>query len=158
MRNWKVLFNILKLYFLTLQQRYVKNELIKKWFCILQIKIGHFCEMSSQNVSYLLLVIFVISPVVISNDISTDDILPKEVSSKSFNEQSSNEVTLSKTVKDEEERHCDSDNSDSDFCRNVGPKPDCLKFDPEKFKTTPSLITYFPFGRLGNTISAYLVS
>ena len=112
-----------------------------------------------KSVSYLLLVIFVITPTVISNDISTHDILPNEETSKSLNEQSSTKVTLSKDEVNHEEGHCDSDNSKSDSCQNVGskPKPNCLKFDPETFKTLPSLITYFPFGRLGNTISAYLV-
>ena len=111
-----------------------------------------------KSVSYLLLVIFVITPTVISNDISTHDILPNEETSKSLNEQSSSKVTFSKAA-NYEEGHCDSDNSKSDSCQNVGskPKPNCLKFDPETFKTLPSLITYFPFGRLGNTISAYLV-
>ena len=58
--------------------------------------------------------------------------------------------------------HCDSDKSNSDKsksdkCPTPVQRPSCLKYNAEIFKTSPSMFTYFPMGRLGNTISAYLV-
>lgn len=47
-------------------------------------------------------------------------------------------------------KYCDS-NKSADSCT----KP-CLKYDAQKFKNSPSIFTYFPEGRLGNKISAYL--
>lgn len=32
----------------------------------------------------------------------------------------------------------------------------CIRYDPKKFQTTPSIVTYFPGGRLGNMLTAYL--
>ena len=32
----------------------------------------------------------------------------------------------------------------------------CIRFDPKKFQHAPSVMTYFPGGRLGNMITAYL--
>merc|ERR1712001_131626 len=32
----------------------------------------------------------------------------------------------------------------------------CMEYDPKKFKESTSIVTYFPGGRLGNTITAYL--
>jgi len=37
------------------------------------------------------------------------------------------------------------------------PKPDCYAFDPLTFDDEPSIATYFPNGRLGNAISAFLM-
>ena len=34
----------------------------------------------------------------------------------------------------------------------------CIRYDPLKFKSSPSIMTYFPGGRLGNMLSAYLNS
>ena len=53
--------------------------------------------------------------------------------------------------------HCNSDKSKSDTCPTPVQRPSCLKYNAEIFKTSPSMFTYFPMGRLGNTISAYLV-
>ena len=32
----------------------------------------------------------------------------------------------------------------------------CIRYDPRKFKNSPSVMTYFPGGRMGNMITAYL--
>ena len=32
----------------------------------------------------------------------------------------------------------------------------CLRYDPKKFSKSPSIVTYFPGGRLGNKLTAYL--
>ena len=33
----------------------------------------------------------------------------------------------------------------------------CIRYDPLKFKTSPSIMTYIPGGRLGNKMSAFLM-
>ena len=47
-----------------------------------------------------------------------------------------------------------------DFCevdrRNECKKNQCVRYDPKKFMSSPSLVTYFPNGRLGNKLTAYL--
>ena len=45
-------------------------------------------------------------------------------------------------------------NKSAESCQTI--TPPCLKYDEEKFKTSPSIFTYFPEGRLGNKITAYL--
>ena len=37
------------------------------------------------------------------------------------------------------------------------PKPGCYAYDPQKFHFEDSILTYFPNGRLGNAISAYMM-
>ena len=37
------------------------------------------------------------------------------------------------------------------------PKPGCYAYDPQKFQFEDSILTYFPNGRLGNAISAYMM-
>ena len=32
----------------------------------------------------------------------------------------------------------------------------CIRYDPRKFRNSPSVMTYFPGGRMGNMITAYL--
>ena len=45
-------------------------------------------------------------------------------------------------------------NKSAEGCQTI--KPPCLNYDREKFQTSPSIFTYFPEGRLGNKITAYL--
>ena len=33
----------------------------------------------------------------------------------------------------------------------------CIRYDPKKFLASPSVVTYFPGGRLGNKLTAYLM-
>ena len=44
----------------------------------------------------------------------------------------------------------------TDTSRKIEPNPDCYAYDPQKFHHEPSIVTYFPNGRLGNVISAYV--
>jgi hypothetical protein len=45
-------------------------------------------------------------------------------------------------------------NKSAEDCKTI--TSPCLNYDKEKFKTSPSIFTYFPEGRLGNKITAYL--
>ena len=54
----------------------------------------------------------------------------------------------------ENTKYCDPKKS-ADSCSKPPPPP-CLQYDAQKFKNSPSIFTYFPEGRLGNKISAYL--
>jgi len=46
------------------------------------------------------------------------------------------------------------DQCERDKCDNINKK--CRNFDLETFKNSPSIFTFFPEGRLGNKISAFL--
>ena len=44
----------------------------------------------------------------------------------------------------------------TDMSKKIEPNPNCYAYDPQKFHHEPSIVTYFPNGRLGNVISAYI--
>ena len=83
--------------------------------------------------------------------------MPENSDDSSIHAELSSDVTLSVTQRDDR----DAKSCDADGCADVDvevPDRKCLRFDPETFPSMPTLLTYFPFGRLGNTISAYLVN
>lgn len=59
-------------------------------------------------------------------------------------------TTSTQTIIDVPKNFCELDNRDS--CTDGK----CIRYDPRKFKNSPSIMTYFPGGRLGNKITAYL--
>ena len=50
----------------------------------------------------------------------------------------------------------ESDPSKNEYCEADTCVKKCRKFNSKQFKNSPSIITYFPEGRLGNKISAFL--
>jgi len=131
-------------------------------------RIGH--SYFVQIILISLLIHFVISNEVLTNNFDSKDAVNVDISKQvlqqdihSNNKEIKGQVLEGQVIKGQDitadviEGHCDSDKVD---CHEREPvfNSSCLRYDAEKFKNTPSLITFFPMGRLGNTISAYLVN
>ena len=133
-------------------------------------RVGHHSYLVQLLVISVILLPFVIPNEVLPNDIDPKDKTKVDISNEDSpkNINSKDDVIKGQVVEGHVveghvvegqaiEGHCDSDKVGCHVRRQHVFNSSCLQYDAEKFKTSPSLFTFFPMGRLGNTISAYLV-
>ncbi len=57
----------------------------------------------------------------------------------------------SETIIEVPKNFCELDN------REACTEGKCIRYDPKKFASTPTMVTYFPGGRMGNMLTAFLM-